>query len=348
MKHTSQQSAGSATPSTHNEFSKASIRLTVYYAAGVFLVLALFSFLVYTLFVRNLEFDSDDGGYVIATQLREPLDADEAHKAEDARERLMSTLLFVDLIALLLIIIVSYLLSRATLRPIEKSYIRQKRFVSDAAHELRTPLAVMKAGAEVLVSGKPTQTEYASFVTESLNEINFMSQMTDNLLFLARRDAAPKTHLPSVVSLSHLCEHTVALMRPYALSRRVALSGTVEEDVSVRGYDVNISRLLMNVLKNAIDYNKQNGIVELSLSRRGKDVFLEVRDTGIGIAPEDMEHIFDRFYKADTSRGSGYTEGSGLGLSIVKEIVDEMHGSVSVSSDVGKGTSVKIRLTTAM
>ncbi|QQR82835.1 HAMP domain-containing histidine kinase [Candidatus Campbellbacteria bacterium] len=344
MKNIFRQSGVLDTHSTHNTFFKASVKLTAYYSAGVFLVLTLFSVFVYVLFIQNLSFDTDDGGYVVVTERHRPANDEEINKTVGARERLLSVLLMTDFVALLIIVIVSYLLSRATLRPIEESYMRQKRFVSDAAHELRTPLSVMKAGAEVLLDRKSTHEEYESFIVEALHEINYMSTMANNLLFLARRDTAQRTRPTETIDISTACEQHVSFMKSYATSRNVALTGACEASLQVRGRGVDVERLIMNLIKNAVDYNVSGGTVTVSLAKQGEKVVLEVLDTGIGIAPADIPHIFERFYKADTSRDATYTEGSGLGLSMVKEIVDEMDGTITVTSNVGKGTRVHVEI----
>jgi signal transduction histidine kinase len=350
MNSTSPRSAARATFSTHNEFRRAHITLTAYYSAGVFLVLVLFSFLVYGLFIKNLAFDTDENGYVIV-EGGVPADHDDGGIAEsprstEARDRLITILLTADAVLFGCIIILSYVLARATLKPIERSYLQQKRFISDAAHELRTPLAVMKAGAEVALSGAPSQKEYRAFVEEALHEVQHMSHMTDDLLFLARtgemRTDQPKEH----VAMTALCEQTVARMQSYARDKDVTMTCTAQSGVAVFGRLPHLRRLIMNVVKNAIDYNVPHGSVTVSLSREGNTAVITVIDTGIGIPTGDLEHVFDRFYKADTSRTANHTEGSGLGLSIVKEIVDEHGGKISVASTVGKGTRIEIRLST--
>ncbi len=349
MNATSPRSAGLATFSTHNEFRRARIKLTTYYSAAVFLVLALFSFLVYRLFIQNLQFDLDDRNFVLVEggqRLEHPEGEAEQTTTLEIRDGLISILLIADAILLALIILLSYFLARATLKPIERAYLQQKRFISDAAHELRTPLAVMKAGAEVALSGAPTQKEYKAFVEEALQEVRHMSHMTDDLLFLARTGEM-RTNTPKErVDLTALCEQTVARMQSYAKDKKVTLSCTTQKDIAVTGRLPHLRRLIMNIMKNAIDYNVPNGTVDVSLSREEHTALITVVDTGIGMQKEDLEHIFDRFYKADTSRTARHTEGSGLGLSIVKEIVDEHGGRISVESNVGKGTRIEIRLST--
>lgn len=332
MKHTFKPFAARVTSSSQkSKFRVATIRLTAYYVAGITVVLVIFSLLVYGLFVSSIRQAPDHNESF--EQFHEEI------RYEELTENLGTILTLSDSILFLLSIFVSYYVSRKTLEPIENAYRRQERFVSDAAHELRTPLAVMKAGAEVVLGKERSVKEYQTYISDSLAETHRLIRLSSDLLLLAKQDSVPHFEFKEL-SLSLLIQHAVESTVPYAEIKAVDIQSSIEPNVFILGDHDGIVRVIVNLLKNAIDYNIPNGSVQVSLVRKGNMSSLVVKDTGIGIEAKDLPHVFERFYRAEKSRAS--RDNSGLGLSMVKEIIEAHTGSIQIESTSRKGTTVTV------
>ncbi|MFA6392905.1 MAG: HAMP domain-containing sensor histidine kinase [Candidatus Paceibacterota bacterium] len=335
MKNILKQLGVSATPSNQNNFKKAVLLLTTYYTLGVFVVLTIFNIMVYGLFVNSLQIKEHENKEVSLSE--NYLNEEEENRMQEIQDNLFNILLISDAIILLLTLIVAYISSKKTLAPLEESYKRQTRFVADAAHELRTPLAVMKAGAEVILRNNRTIDEYEKFVKECLEEVERLTTLSNDLLFLAHNNNK-KINLTSKVSLSLICKKQIETMRIYASIKNITIEDFVDDRLEILGNREDLVRLVINLLKNAIDYNKKGGEVKVTLRKRNNKIALSIEDSGIGIKKEDLAQIFERFYKADNSRTQN-SSSAGLGLSIVKEIADEHKGTIEVYSNVNKGTT---------
>ncbi len=318
-----------------NPFFKARLKLTTYYTIWIFIILLVFSVVVYGLFSKNISSNLEYQGS------NQEQDANiELLIINKAQKQLQTTLFIVDGLIIILIIILSYYLSVKTLEPIEITYKKQKKFVADAAHELKTPLTVMKTGAQVTLNGDNGKKEYKKLTQDLLGEINFLSFIVDDLLFLARSDSSKKVKF-SKFDFGKLVHKQIELMKPYAKQKNITLDDNVKGKFQIDGNKTYLKRLLVNLIKNAIDYNKPKGRVIVSLQNKKQQIELRITDTGIGISKKDLEHIFDRFYKVDQAR-SRQSSGAGLGLSIIKEIVNFHHGKIKIESQIGKGTSISI------
>lgn len=337
--------AALATRLKNNSFSKAVIKLTFFYTLGVTFLLVIFSTIVYGLFVRTIHeprhdehFEireiSDDSFVIEVKQQREALQ-------EELQENLLNTLITADIFLFILTVFVSYILSKKTLLPLERAYKKQEEFISNAAHELRTPLAVMKAGTELTLSKDRNENEYKKFLGESLEEINRLILMANDLLSLARNNNVDHKNM---FSLSDCLHEQVASISTYAKTKGISLVSNIEQDSSIMGNQQEIARMVMNLLKNAIDYNKENGSVTLLLVKKDKKAEISLSDTGIGISQKDLPHIFERFYKVEECRTQCVDSGSGLGLSLVWEIIKKHNGTIKVESELGKGTTFSIKL----
>lgn len=282
---------------------------------------ALYAFVVLVIFV---------GGFILNSWLDKIL-----------AESSVDPLLYVgEGLTIILVAILSFYFAGRTLRPIEDSYERQKKFVADAAHELRTPLAVMKTGTEAVLDARPSKADYQKLLTESLEEIDHMTTTVNDLLFMAQSENHSKVTL-SQVNLTRLVSRQIEQMMPYAADKNIALRQDHQAKVHVSGNEAQLKRLLANVLKNALDYTNPNGKIVVSLRKDRHGAELTVSDTGIGIAEGDLLHIFDRFYKADHAR-TQQSGGAGLGLTIAQEIVKSHDAKIYIQSQPGKGTSVTI------
>jgi heavy metal sensor kinase len=230
-----------------------------------------------------------------------------------------------------------------TLDLLKRTFAREKQAAADISHELRTPLAALLTTTEVALRKPRSAEEYRELLEDCHSTGQQMSQLIERLLALARLDAGVDTLRPREVDVANLADQCVTLVRPLVSARGLALRVEQNGPVLLHTDPDKLREVLTNLLHNAIEYNRPNGRIELALQRENGQVRLEGRDTGIGIAPEAREHIFERFYRADPSRQADGLH-AGLGLSIVKGYIDLMGGKISVESTEGQGTTFRLEL----
>jgi heavy metal sensor kinase len=216
-----------------------------------------------------------------------------------------------------------------------------RRFTADAAHELRTPVAVMRTQVEVAMQGERSQQAYQGLLQSLVDDLDRMGRMVDELLCLAREDARVLSARPASVALEELVRSVASKLRILAESRGVTVHSTLTT-VRVLGDPDRLERAIANVVKNAIQNTPAGGAVTLELKRSSEGATLLVTDTGSGISPEHLPHVFERFYQADPARRE--EGGTGLGLSICKSIIESHGGTVDIESPAGNGTRVTISL----
>jgi len=227
---------------------------------------------------------------------------------------------------------------------LEAAFERQKQFTSDVSHELRTPLAVMRGDIEIALRRTRSAEEYQQVLASSLEEIIRLSRLVEELLTLARADAGRTQIKCEPISLDKLCAQMVDYILPLATQRDQILTYEgPDKDVVINGDLNRLKQLLLNLLDNAIKYTEKNGRVTLYLTSTSSDAIIEVRDTGRGIPKEDLPHIFDRFFRRSKSATDRSATGFGLGLSIVKWIVDAHGGTIKAESEPGKGTTFRLK-----
>lgn len=342
MKNIFKQFAELVTASKQSDYNKAIIKLTSYYSAGVFIILIIFNVLVYGLFINSIHDETNERREHAPFEVE--IEELEESQITELQDDLVSILLISDAIIFIIALITAYIISKRTLEPLEKAYAKQKRFVADAAHELRTPLAVMQAGSEVALNNTRTESEYRNFIKEFLEEVKRLTTLSNDLLFLASSNNENLQSF-SKISLSEICKKQIHSIKPYSDIKNILIENKIEDNIFIKGKNDDIIRLLVNLLKNSIDYNKENGSVSLALKKINSNTVLSIKDTGIGIKKENIPYIFDRFYKADNSRVNN-ASGTGLGLAIVKEIVNEHNAIIKVSSTLGQGTIFEITFKT--
>lgn len=234
----------------------------------------------------------------------------------------------------------------AMLRRLEQSFVSLRRFTADASHELKTPLTVLRAGIERALTHPKTPPEVMEVLEETLVEVKRMAELVDALLTLARADEgrAP-LHLENIDLREVMAElaETASMLGEEA---QVAVSVGIPQEPTIAALDRSrIRQLLMNLLTNAIKFTPAGGSVTIDCASRDGEVVFSVQDTGVGIAPGDLPHIFDRFWRADTARTRfGDRPGAGLGLAICKWIAEAHGGTITVQSRPGKGTTFVVTL----
>jgi signal transduction histidine kinase len=290
------------------------------------------TYLVYSAPLRNR---SGTIAGVIQTSVSE-------HQYKDSLNSLLEVLAVVALLGLAGSGGVSALLVQRALRPIRASMQRQRDFVADAAHELRTPLAIMRTVGEVGMAA-PSVDELQATVAQMLSENQHLTRLVDDLSLLARTDTDAISLDRRPTDLSTLIADTAAELSYLAEEQGVTLEHNVEENIMVQGDALRLRQLLLIFLDNALKHTPEGGTVHVELAMHGGRARLDVADTGSGIAPADLSRIFDRFYRADEARTG---EGSGLGLSIAKWIVEAHGGSIQAGNASPHGAVFTVSLPT--
>jgi len=221
------------------------------------------------------------------------------------------------------------------LKRLDDSFTRLSQFSADLAHELRTPITNMLGEAQVALTRDRTPAEYRETIESTIDECERLSGIVDNLLFVARVDAARESIERKKFDGRAAVEKIAAFYQTLAEDRHVAIScsgeGQIYADPAL------FERAVGNLVDNALRFTPENGSIRITLAEHAADFEVAVSDTGCGIASEHLPRVFDRFYRAESSRGS---DGAGLGLALVKSIVDLHGGSARVESEVGRGTTV--------
>jgi signal transduction histidine kinase len=234
----------------------------------------------------------------------------------------------------------------AMLGRVERSFVALRRFTADASHELKTPLMVLRAGVERSLTHPETPGEVVHSLDETLRQINEMTELVTNLLTLARSDEGRASLVLVEADLKPLVAEAGETAEILGEEHGVVVTVSLPPGPLVASIEPGrVRQMLMNLITNAIKYTPRGGAVELSLAEEEQEAVIQVRDTGIGIAPGDLPHVFERFWRADPARSrTGERPGVGLGLAIVKWVVDAHGGTITVQSRPGRGSTFRVTL----
>ncbi|MFZ7133707.1 MAG: sensor histidine kinase [Eubacteriales bacterium] len=284
----------------------------------------------YRLYTTYYELSNGDGGVIQVFQ----------SKYEDDHNSNMLFYLFlrIGFAGIIILIIISSYLAKKSLEPVKKSYERQKEFIADASHELRTPLTVMKTNLELL-SMKEDETirENEKWLNNLLSETDTMSKLVQNLLTLAQLENNQMKLKMEQMNLSQLTTMVCNKMELIMSEKNISFDAIIGDEIIIRGDKSRLEQLLVILIDNAIKYTPEGGHIKISLMSTSDKVVLSVKDSGVGISPEDKKKIFDRFYRVDKVR-SREQGGAGLGLSIAKWVIQEHKGTINIESKVGLGS----------
>ena len=254
-------------------------------------------------------------------------------------------LIFLGVFALILATVVGYILAGRAIAPMKEAYDKQKQFAADASHELRTPLAVVMASADLLMADPSIQNPFLREVIEDVkSEVKKMSKLVSDLLLVARSDNNALKIKMQKLDLGKLLEQNVRMMTPLAEKKEISLYGEGFRKTIIFADEQKIKQLILILVDNAIKYTPNGG--KVIVRQENSDVshaIFSVQDSGIGIAPEDKDKIFDRFYRVDKVR-SREMGGNGLGLAIAMEILKLHKGKISVDSELNVGTKFTVEL----
>ncbi|MEL6441631.1 MAG: HAMP domain-containing sensor histidine kinase [Cyanobacteria bacterium J06621_8] len=267
---------------------------------------------------------------------------------EGALEELLQILLIGSMLTLVLIALGGFWLTQKAIEPIEASFLQLKQFTADASHELRSPLTAIKASIDIMRNHPervhPKDVKKLEAVAGATLQMN---EMLGDLLFLARADA--DADLPvqqrqlTPILLNQILQNCFVLLEPLANDKKIVFQHKFRDELHVLGDMPQLSRLFSNLLENALQYTPEEGRVSLDLYRQNRFAVISVRDTGIGIAPEQLSKVFDRFWRANKAR-SRREGGTGLGLAISEAIAKRHGGKISVTSELNIGTCFLVRI----
>lgn len=257
---------------------------------------------------------------------------------------LIYTFTVVGSLMLIIIFFTSRFFANRSITPVKEAFDKQKQFIADASHELKTPLAIINTNTDVLLSNsEDTVQNQAKWLHYIKSETERMTQLTNDLLYLTQMDDSRATMIFTRFDVSEAVENIILTMEAVIFEKELALDYDIEPDLTVYGNREQFQQVVMILLDNAVKYTNPKGSVTLTLTRQHNDVILAVSNTGEGIASEHLARIFDRFYRTDASR-SRSQGGYGLGLAIAKSIIDQHKGKIYAKSVPGKSTTFYVHL----
>lgn len=349
-------------------FAKARIKLTLWYLVIIMLISSSFSIIIYSLVNNELQ-DIETGArlrwqrqtqrllplwedYSMQQQMQglpapeipEDLQAPDLTVVAIARSRVQRFLLFVNFIILAAAGLAGYFLAGKTLRPIQEMVDEQSRFISDASHELRTPLTSLRTELEVNLLDKRLKLDEAKKLLKSnLEDVIHLQTLSNNLMKLTRYSKGHNGLHFEKINLTEVVAESTKKVLPMAKVKNIKIVNN-SKDISLEADKMSLGELLVILLDNAIKYSSKDTKVTIDTSSTKRSTIIKVIDQGIGIGKEDLEHLFDRFYRADLSRTKTGADGYGLGLAIAKQIVERHKGQISVTSKLNSGSSFTVIL----
>jgi signal transduction histidine kinase len=325
-----------------NSFKKARLKLTAWYVLFVMILSITFSFAAYRFLTMEVDQSLRSQAVRLYTQQGRIIAPDDfADIYNEARDRILYRLIMINGGILILSFGLSYFLAGKTLHPLELAVEEQKRFIADASHELKTPLTSMRTEIEVALRDKKLSAKDSQLLLKSnLEEVDKMKQLTNYLLALSRYENTNRNIQFQSVSIKEILERAIKMVSPKLTDKDLTFISEIQE-FPVYGNASALEELFVILIDNAIKYSSKGDIIiRTYLSKNQKHI--DIIDHGIGIKNTDIPYIFNRFYRADTSRSKHQVDGYGLGLSIAKSIVDLHKAHMLVKSEMGKGSTFSV------
>ncbi len=331
-------------------FKQARLKLTIWYLLIIMVISLSFSGLIYQLINMEINRFANSQRFRIERRLQDfdqimpkPSIVVDSDLITDSQKRLLQNLTLINGFIFILSGSLSYLLAGRTLRPIQKMTEEQKRFISDASHELKTPLTGLKSLFEVSLRDKKINlAEAKNVIKEGLSQTNQLQLLSDSLLELNYLSSSSSLSQESI-SIKKIMTETVKKIKPKADFKKIIIkTKTVSGEITVDHQK--IEELFLILLDNAIKYSPESRPIKFMAHKANKNIIFKVIDQGIGISKKDLPFIFDRFYQADNARTKGSNSGYGLGLCIAKTIVKQHQGQIKVNSLLGRGSEFQIIL----
>ncbi|MCX6752504.1 MAG: HAMP domain-containing sensor histidine kinase [Candidatus Nomurabacteria bacterium] len=316
-----------------DEFFIARLRLTFFYFITAVVILGGASFALYNTILSNFSQSISENIFLDPNVSQAIIDR--------AQDILLNRFLTIDAVIVFFIVVLGFFLTNKTLKPIKLNMQKQKRFIADASHELRTPIAVVISGLEVNLSNKKLDlTSAKKTLEDTLEEMKEFSKLANSLLDISKYDTPIQIAREPIV-INELIKSIVEKEKSLAQVKQIKIEAKIESSAVVNVNKIELTRVFFNILDNAIKYTPQNGIVTVSDKIDSNKYTLSVSDNGPGIPKDILSKIFEPFFRGDLSRS---TEGAGLGLTLSKKIIENHDGTIFIKSQVGKGTNVIICL----
>jgi heavy metal sensor kinase len=226
---------------------------------------------------------------------------------------------------------------------LQSAFEREQRFSADAAHELRTPLSVLKSGLEIALSRERSAGEYRETLQDMSNQVERLINLSNSLLMLARLEQRRLEGEQSIVNMTDMLDSIVEQYQLLASKRRIEIRSDLPIVLMVKGYPDALMRLFINLMDNAVNYTPEGGRIELKAVEQGEWVRVEIFNNTPDLKDDQLDHLFERFYRSDPSR-SRHSGGAGLGLSIAKEVVEAHGGKISVVRQPGEGITFLVEI----
>jgi two-component system sensor histidine kinase CiaH len=338
-------------------FRKARVKLTVWYVLIIMLISISFSVAVYDIVVREVQRFEEaqliqverrlvQERYISSPNqpLRTFIQLIDPALEQQIIQRLQIILILVNGVIFIFSTGLCYSLSGKTLRPIQLMIDEQYRFMSDASHELKTPLTAIKTTFEVALRNKDLQlTDAKQLIKENLDEVNNLQTLTNNLLKLSSSQKENIRKYFTSIQLNEVVQLAIKKVTPLAKEKNIHLEQETIQ-LSVEGIESQLTELVVILLDNAIKYSPAQSKVLVTITQEHKLAKLSVVDQGSGISESDITKIFDRFYRTDKSRSKNEIPGYGLGLSIAQKTAELHSGKIDVKTKVGEGSTFSLYL----
>ncbi len=327
-------------------FNSARFKLTIWYLAIIMAISFAFSTIIYKVSTNELErFSRLQRARIERGIFTIPIPIPEPSLIQETQDRIILNLIVINISIAVLSGAASYVLAGVTLKPIKTMVDDQSRFISDASHEIGTPLTSLKTAMEVHLRNKTSNLKEAKvLISESIDEVNKLQSLSQSLLKLAQYQKPLTNHTKlDRTSLKTIVTTAVHKVTPMANKKHITILSKVD-NFKLQADKYTLTDLLVILLDNAIKYSFKNGTITVTAKRNDGQAAITIKDEGIGISAKDLPHIFDRFYRSDTARSKASSDGYGLGLSIAKKIVESQKGTISVTSTPNKGSTFTINL----
>ncbi len=258
--------------------------------------------------------------------------------------QLLKTFVFIGFISLIVLLLISIYLTNKSIIPIKETFEKQKQFIADASHELKTPLAIIKTNTSLILSQPDdsikNQSKWINYINSQTDR---MSILINEMLSLAKMDTAENQLPLAPINMSKIVENMILMFDAVIYENNINLETNIIKNLFVNGDKESLKKLFSIIMDNAIKHTDKEGTITVSLFTHRNKVKMIIRNTGEGIEPENLERVFERFYRVDSSRDRE-TGGYGLGLSIASSIVKQHKGKIYATSKVGSYTSFIVEL----
>ena len=322
-------------------FKTAYLKLTLFYVLIIMVISVSFSMAIYQISSREIGRGLGPESRLLRDLIPNNIEDLRSQQINESNNHLKVNLFYYNLIILVLSSIGSYFLAKRTLKPIEEAMDTQNRFTADASHELRTPLAAMRAEIEVSLRDKKFNfNDSKRLLKSNLEEVEKLEKLSNALLKLSHLQEDIKRDFANV-SLKETMLGAFEKVEKLADKKNIEFKVKLAE-VSIKADRQSLIELFTILLDNAIKYSPKDSKINVFIAKDHHHAIVTIKDEGIGIKAIDIPHIFDRFFRADSSRSKEKVDGYGLGLSIAKQIVELHGGKISVESTPAKGSEFKV------